>query len=199
MSRQLGVFCGTFNPIHWGHLLMAEYGRLQLGLEKVLFITSPSPPHRHFDLLDAEHRHELVSAAVADNPHYQASRAELERGGTSYTIDTVRTLHEQFPDSRLNLIIGQDNLQYIGKWKQAQEIFRLCRIIVAPRTKQIIKPTDPQEEAALPAHARVIVLDLPHVNVSSSEIRRRLREGKSVNYLVPKPVADILKAKRLYL
>ena len=178
---------------------MAEYGRLQLGLTKVLFITSPNPPHRHFDILDAERRHELVSAAVAGNPHYQASRAELERGGTSYTIDTLRSLREQFPDSGLDLIIGEDNLQYIGKWKQAAEIFRLCRIVVAPRSKQIIKPTDPQEPATVPSHARVIRLDLPHVNVSSSEIRRRLREGKSVNYLVPAAVAGLLKEKRLYL
>ena len=114
---------------------MAEYSREQLGLDRVFFITSPNPPHRHFDILDADQRYALVSQAVADNPCYEASRIELDRNGTSYTIDTLRELHRQYPQAELNLIIGEDNLQYIGKWKNAAEIFSLARIIVAPRTK----------------------------------------------------------------
>jgi nicotinate-nucleotide adenylyltransferase len=199
MSAQLGIFCGTFNPIHWGHLLMAEFSRRQLGLDKVFFITSPNPPHRHFDILDAQERFELVSAAVANNPHFEASRAELDRSGTSYTIDTVRTFHQQYPDAGLHLIIGEDNLQYMGKWKNAGEIFDMAQLVVAPRTKQIIKPTDPQEASALPKQTRVATLDLPHVNVSSSDIRQRLRQGRSVLYMVPPAVNHLLKEKRSYL
>jgi nicotinate-nucleotide adenylyltransferase len=196
---QLGIFCGTFNPIHWGHLLMAEFSRQQLGLERVYFVTTPNPPHRHFDILDSQRRHELVAAAVADNKYYEASTVELEREGPSYTIETLREFKRQHGPAGLNLIIGEDNLQYIGKWKDAAEIFSLARIVVAPRTKQIVKPTDPQEPAPLPKGANVIKLQLPHVNVSSSEIRRRLRENQSVLYLVPRAVNSILHAKRLYL
>jgi nicotinate-nucleotide adenylyltransferase len=196
--EKLGIFCGTFNPIHWGHLLMAEYSCEQLGLNRVFFITSPNPPHRHFDLLDAAERYDLVLHAVADNPNYEASRIEMDRQGISFTIDTLRTMHAQHPKAELNLILGEDNLQYIGKWKDAREIFSLARIVVAPRSKQIIKPTDPQEPAPMPRQARVVTLDLPHVNVSGSEIRRRLREGKSVLYMVPAAVNRRLMEKRLY-
>lgn len=199
MASKIGVMCGTFNPIHWGHLLMAEFARQDLGLDRVLFITSPNPPHRHEDLLDAELRFKLVSSAVADNPDYEASRIELDRQGPSYTIDTLKQLQQLYPDSELYLIIGEDNLQYVASWKQADEIFRLAHIVVAPREKQINKPTDSQKPAALPASARVTTLSLPHVNVSSSEIRKRLREGLSVLYLVPAKVNKLLLETKAYL
>jgi nicotinate-nucleotide adenylyltransferase len=164
-----------------------------------LFITSPNPPHRHHDLLDGELRHELVSAAVAQNPHFESSRIELERSGPSYTVDTLEALRKQYPTASLNLIIGEDNLPFIARWYRAADIFAAARIVVAPRQSRIVKPTDPQEAGALPPNARLISLDLPHVNVSSSQIRQRLRAGESIKYLVPHAVNDIMQAKRLFL
>lgn len=99
---EIGVFCGTFNPIHLGHLLIAECARDQFGLEKVFFVTSPRPPHRSTDLLDGEARHLMVSAAVADNPHFEASRLELERSGPSYTSETIRSLLRIYTDKETN-------------------------------------------------------------------------------------------------
>lgn len=192
---RLGVFCGTFNPIHWGHLLVTEIARDQFSLDKVLFITSPTPPHRSKDLLDAESRYELVSAAVESNPHFEASRIELERSGPSFTIDTLEELkarHSQTPE--FHLIIGQDNLGQISSWKRADDIFSLAKIIIAPRGV-------PDREAvlkAVPKNARVDIIDFPPVPVSGSLIRNRLRENKSVLYLVPGPVNKILLEKGHY-
>jgi nicotinate-nucleotide adenylyltransferase len=201
MAKQIGVFCGTFNPIHWGHLLMAESARDQGGLEEVLFITSPNPPHRKDDLLDAESRHELVEAAVSDNQLFEPSRMELDRsGGPSYTVDTLKTLAERYGAGvELNLIIGQDNLGYIGQWHKAAEIFTLCTLLVAPRVKQPAHAGAPTEEKKLPADARLTMLDIPHIPVSSSAIRSRLRNGRSVLYMVPPAVDKILREKRYYV
>lgn len=186
---------------------MAECAREQAELDKVLFITSPNPPHRKDDLLEAEHRHELVIAAVADNPAFEASRLELDRtagGAPSYTVDTLlelkALLSPEFGDQLgLSLIIGQDNLNYIGQWHRADEIFRLAELVVAPRVKQPAHAGAPTEEKLPPPEARVLMLALPHIPVSSSEIRRRLREGRSVLYMVPTEVEKILRRKRYYL
>jgi nicotinate-nucleotide adenylyltransferase len=198
--KEIGVFCGTFNPIHWGHLLMAEVARDQANLAKVLFVTSPNPPHRKSDLLDAELRHELVSAACSDNDHFEASPVELERDGPSYTVDTLRQLSRQYgADYRLNLIIGEDNLLYVSQWHKAEEIFELCRLIVAPRIKQPIHAGMPEKQAAPPAHVEIITLDVPYAPISGSVIRNRLRQGRSVLYMVTSPVERILREKRLYV
>jgi len=200
MKIEIGVFCGTFNPIHWGHLLMAESAREQAKLEKVLFITSPNPPHRKTDLLDAELRHELVVAACQDNNNFEPSRMELDRAGPSYTVETLETLATQYPENvRLNLIIGEDNLPFLGQWKGADHIFKVCRILVAPRVKQPVHVGAPTEEKRPPADADIQRLEIPQMPVSSSEIRKRLREGRSVLYMVPMPVDKILHEKGLYL
>ena len=181
---------------------MAESARDQASLERVLFITSPNPPHRKTDLLDAEHRHELVIAACADNPAFEPSRMELDRSGPSYTVDTLEQLAERFAadgGAELNLIIGQDNLNFIGQWHRANSIFALCRLLVAPRVKQPVHEGAPAEEKQPPADARVLMLDTPHIPVSSSAIRSRLRDGRSVLYLVPPDVEKILREKRYYI
>jgi len=199
MTRELGVFCGTFNPIHWGHLVMAEMARDQLNMEYVMMITSPNPPHRHTDLLDAELRHELVQAAVQDNPKLFASRLELERQGPSYTADTLKQIQEDLSHLgvHINLIIGEDNLPFISQWRNADEIFRLCRIVVAPRETQPAH-TEMLIPGNVPSQADVVRLQIPHIGVSSSNIRQRVREGKSILYLVPPSVSAIIGQKGLY-
>jgi nicotinate-nucleotide adenylyltransferase len=199
MTKRLGVFCGTFNPIHRGHLLMAELARQTLNLDRVFFVTSPAPPHRSVDLLNAEERFKLVSAAVATHPAYEASRIELDRSGPSYTVDTLKQLQRDNPDSQLYLIIGEDNLKYIASWKQADEIFQCAQLVVAPREKQTDKTLDSQIAKALPTSAKVIMLDLPHVKVSSSEIRKRLRAGESIASLVPPEVNEMLIQTKAYV
>jgi len=199
--KDLGVFCGTFNPIHWGHLLLAECARDQFELYKVLFITSARPPHRHSDLLDAENRHALVEAAVADNPFFEASRLELDRPHLSYTVETLKELKSEYgKDVRLNLIVGGDNVSSLGQWHKAEEIFKLCRILAAPR---LMPPTDRgaelvEQNPGAPEGADCQVIDFPPTSVSSSEIRQRVREGKSVLYMVPAAVNAILITEAHY-
>jgi nicotinate-nucleotide adenylyltransferase len=179
---------------------MAEVARDQAQLEKVLFVTSPSPPHRNSDLLQAELRHELVEVACADNPKFEASRVELEREGPSYTVDTLRALSEQVgAKTRLHFIIGEDNLPYISQWHKSDEIFKLCTLIVAPRLKQPVHAGAPQVEKPLPPNAEIITLDMPYAPVSGSVIRDRLRAGRSVLYMVPPNVNEVLQQKGLYL
>lgn len=200
--RDIGLFCGTFNPIHLGHLLMAECARDQFELERVLFITSPSPPHRTSGLLDKEERHAMVAAAVADNPFFEASRLEMDRAGPSYTVDTLRLVKENYgTDTRLNLIIGEDNLPYIKQWRESSEILMLCRLLVAPR--QFPTPNPKYGSAAgpdggLPAAASIEMMEFPLIPISASEIRERLARGRSIRYMVPPAVYDILMKKRHY-
>jgi nicotinate-nucleotide adenylyltransferase len=195
--REIGVFCGTFNPIHWGHLMLAEFARDQFDLEKVIVVTSPNPPHRHQDLLEAETRHELVVAACEDNTSFQPSRLELDRSGPSYTVDTLRAIKEQEDDSdlRLNFLVGQDNLLGLKEWHEAAALFSLCRILVATRTSDVTREEIKKE---LPATADFALIEFPQVPVSSSIIRTRIRQDKTVLYLLPPSVNEIIETRGLY-
>lgn len=194
--RQLGIFCGTFNPIHWGHLLLAEFARDQFQLEKVYIVTSANPPHRREDILDANLRHKMVIAACADNPYFEASSIELERTGPSYTVDTLRYYSRKNPNAELNLILGQDNLSQLRSWHEPDELLRLCRILVAPRHTAI---TPDEIASELPSTAKVGVVEFPNIPVSSSMVKQRLREGRTVQYLVTPAVQELLVNGGYYL
>lgn len=196
--RDLGVFCGTFNPIHWGHLLLAEFARDQFNLEKVIVVTSPNPPHRKDELLDAESRFLLVEAACKSNPYFEASRIELEREGPSYTVDTLRAIAGQENDKslRLNLIVGKDNLHWLKEWHDSDSLFSLCRILVASRSSAV---TREEVLAELPSDASFELIEFPQVPVSASLIRQRIKQKKTVLYLVPEAVEKIIRSKGFYL
>lgn len=199
--QDLGLFCGTFNPIHLGHLMMAECARDQFQLDKVLFITTPAPPHRPSGLLDAEARHKMVVAAIADNRFFEPSRLELDRAGTSYTVDTVRAVESLYgEDTRLNLIIGEDNLAYLKQWRECAQILTLCRLLVAPRH---FPSPNPKYAFASPGSKRlpeaaIEMIDFPLVPISASEIRLRLSRGRSVRYMVAPAVDEILIREGYY-
>ncbi|HEY9778494.1 MAG TPA: nicotinate-nucleotide adenylyltransferase [Planktothrix sp.] len=206
---RLGLFCGTFNPIHNGHLLIAECAADQFKLDTVIFVTSPVPPHRQKGLLPADLRYELVEAAVADNSRFEASRLELDRSGPSYTVDTVLSVKQRCGDDPVYLVIGGDNLNSIHDWHKSDLLIANCHFLVAPRlvyrtvmvtnagdkTDSAFLETVVEEEVAqkyqLPG-AQVSIIDFPAVSISSSIVRARLSAGKSVLYMVPKPVHDIL-------
>jgi nicotinate (nicotinamide) nucleotide adenylyltransferase len=249
--REIGVFCGTFNPIHLGHLLIAECARDQFALEKVIFITSPRPPHRIDHLIDGEHRYLLVSAAVAENRNFECSRIEIEREGPSYTSDTVRQLVQEYGgqnECRINLILGADNIAYLGSWHESSYLLDTCRILVAPRLVNVAQEvpglsktstnaaaTSGTHEADLTAdklgsvlpsyqstkvqpenqvlatvsqvdlvqnlslpNASIETIAFPCVSISSSAIRLRLAEGRSVLYMVPPAVNELLLTRKFY-
>ncbi len=188
-AREIGIFCGTFNPIHWGHLLLAESARDQFRLEKVFIVTSAIPPHRSEDILDATWRHEMVKAACRDCPHFEPSSIELERIGPSYTVDTLRHYSRVYERARLNLILGQDNLSQLKTWHEPDVLFQLCRILVASRHSAI---TPAEIGSDLPDTAQVAVIEFPNIPVSSSMVKQRLREGRTVRFLVTPAVHDLL-------
>lgn len=205
---QIGIFGGTFNPIHHGHLLIAEFAREQFHLDKVIFVTSGTPPHRTGDLLHHQFRHELVQAAVSTNQFFEASDIEIKREGPSYTVDTLREMKELHGEkSKLYLIIGGDNVTQLTNWHNADEIFETATILVAPR---LVYESDQQtpyvmqlknrahEVNAVDNRMKLEVIDFPGVAISSSLVRERIGEGKSVRYMVPREVNEILVSKGYY-
>jgi nicotinate-nucleotide adenylyltransferase len=205
----IGLFCGTFNPIHFGHLLIAECARDQFKLDKVIFVTSPRPPHREDVHLDGQLRHDMVALAVADNPMFEASSVEIEQPGPSYTIQTI-THFRSFcgPRSTINLLIGGDNVSQLETWHRIDEIYQLTKLLIAPRaTKSIrVQSEDKSKQKQLRTDLKTIerqganysLIEFPLVDISSSMIRSRLATNRSVLYMVPPAVNQILVSKGYY-
>ena len=195
--KSLGIMGGAFNPIHSRHLMVAQCAVDQLGIDRVLFVPSGQPPHKKAGMLDKEQRFEMVAAAVADNPHFEASRLEIDREGITWTIDTLKQLAALHgPSVRLNFIIGEDNLAVLKNYDRRKEFLSLCRLVVSPRatTDMALLALWKQE---LP-EADLVILDCPANEVSSTLIRRWIAEGKDVRYLVHDAVGIILKEKKYY-
>jgi len=187
---RLGIFGGTFNPVHHGHLLLAETARETLALDRVVFIPTGKPPHkRAAGLLPGPVRQQLIEAAIRDHPAFAVSDIELQRRGASYTIDTVQALHRQLPQAKLFLLMGQDMLTV--RWIAWEAITGLCTIVAAKR------PGGPAPGTRR-ARRSVKWLTMPEVDFSSSDIRARLKKGRSIRYLVPTSVERMIRAQKLY-
>ena len=197
--KELGLSCGTFNPIHDWHLIVAQCAADQFALDKVLLIPNGQPPHKKNDVLDKESRWEMVVAAAATNPGmFEANRIELDRQGPSYTLDTLTSLKAQYGEGvRLNLLIGVDNIEPIPHWYKADEIFKIVRLLIAPRLS--VSMEQAREMAKnLPAHCVWDIIDAPGSALSSTMVRDWIRKGRSVQYLVPCEVNRILVEKGHY-
>ena len=184
---RLGILGGTFNPIHLGHLLLAECAREQCRLDAVWFVPAADPPHKSSrGLLDGRRRLRLVRLAVRGHPAFHGSDLELRMGGVSYTIRTIRALNARYPKARLFFIIGADMLNV--PWYRFDELRRRCTFVVAARA------------AGGPVRRRPGIrrIVMPPVGISSSMIRDRIRRGRSIRYLVPEPVAQAIVRGRLY-
>lgn len=192
---KVGLFGGTFDPIHVAHLILAEWVREGMALDRVLFVPAAVPPHkRQRALSSAWQRLAMVQLATADWPLFSVSDLEIRRGGVSYTVDTVREVRELFGLARneLFLIIGSDSLQEITTWRDPEEIFAACQVVVVTRPG-----FDP---ALAPTHfaAKAILFAAPLLEVSSSQIRERIKAGKSIRYLVPSAVERYIREHGLY-
>jgi len=212
--RYIGIFGGTFNPVHLAHLRCAEEVRETQGLERVLFIPSAVPPHKAgAEVVAAEHRLAMVRLAVAGNPAFRVSTIEIRRAGHSYSVDTLRLLHTRLPGCRFVFILGMDAFRDIATWKEYAAIFSLCDIVV------ISRPPDDQAPGldALPIAVRSAFcygsskLEMRHtsgccirfqrisaLDISASSIRQRLRAGRSIRYLVPASVERYIARHGLY-
>ncbi|MFH2137201.1 MAG: nicotinate-nucleotide adenylyltransferase [Candidatus Omnitrophota bacterium] len=188
-KKRIGILGGTFDPIHLGHLVLAETARTVLALDEVLLMPARIPPHKHRkNIIDIELRYKMVRLAIAGNKFLKASRIEIDRSGVSYTVETLHLLRRKFPQAELYLIIGSDAIPELKTWKNIEEIFGLCNFVIAGRPSF--------KKFSLPEGAKF--LDGFFWDISSSQIRKLIRQGKSVRYLVPEPVNDFIKKNSLY-
>lgn len=196
-----GVFGGTFNPIHLGHLLLAEEVRTVLGLAEIIFVPTGLPWMKEQDeLASADDRWAMVNLAIASNPAFTASRVDIDRPGPSYAVDTVKDLLAGQPGAcDLFFIMGVDSLEALPRWKEPQEMLRLCRIAVVSRPGYDVEATAASLRRALPeAVDRLRFVEGLRIDISSTDIRRRRREGRSIRYRVPEAVEAYIMARGLY-
>lgn len=200
MSRKLGVFGGTFDPIHLAHLIVAEQARDQLGLDKLILLPAAIPPHKQQrEISDGKHRLEMTRLAAADNPAFEVSDLELRRKGLSYTAETLRLLHEEHPDDELFLLLGGDSLADLPNWYRPNEIRRLATLAVAARPGAAIQqPGDLPIISSDSDGKGVLVVNIPQMEISSTDIRQRIAVGRSIRYLVPAAVEAYIVAHGLY-
>jgi nicotinate-nucleotide adenylyltransferase len=196
--RQLGILGGTFNPPHVGHLVMAQEALDQLGLDRVVLMPVSRPPHKEAaDDPGPEARLELCRLAVAGDERLAVSALEIERGGASYTADTLRELHARQPEQELTFIVGGDMAHSLPAWREPEAVLSLARLAVAER-EGVRREDIATRLSELHRGDRVVFFDMPRIDVSSSSIRRRVAEGRPVRYLVPDAVADAISDHHLY-
>jgi len=196
---RVGVFGGTFDPIHYGHLIAAEEARWRLGLAEVLFAPAAQPPHKPGQPISAaEQRVAMVELAIAGNPHFRLSRVDLDRPGPHYTVDTIPWLQSELgPAAELYLIIGLDSLVKLHTWREPARLIRLCRLAVVSRPGQQLDLGE--LEATMPGIGeRLHLLETPEIGISAEDLRRRVREGQSIKYQVPEAVEGYIYAHGLY-
>lgn len=198
---KIGILGGTFNPIHCGHLIIAEAVREKFCLDRVLFIPSGQPPHKpDTEVIGAEHRYEMVRRAVASNSFFEASRVEIDREGYTYTINTLKVLREEYgTDTGLFFIIGADIIPELNIWKEFESVFKLCEFIAVLRPGHDRKTIEADiEQLKRDYKLKIYMTETPLTDISSSDIRERCSMGKSIKYLVPDSTENYIKAKGLY-
>ncbi|MBE0478845.1 nicotinate-nucleotide adenylyltransferase [Candidatus Aerophobetes bacterium] len=195
-SYRLGIMGGTFNPIHHGHLVAAEIIRDEFKLQEVLFVPSGKPPHKENDeIVSPEHRWMMTVLATASNEYFSASAIEIERGGESYTKDTLLELKKIYGEkTKMHFITGGDAIAEISTWHRTEDLPKLAKFIAASRPGYIL------DWEKIDAHFRkaTSLIEIPALAISSTEIRRRIREGKTIKYLVPEVVEKYIYKNRLY-
>ncbi len=197
----IGVLGGTFDPIHIGHLILAEEVRTRLNLAEILFVPAGQPWLKVGNLISpAEHRVEMVRLAIANEPYFKLATMEIERAGPTYTVDTIAELKAQLgTGDELFFILGRDNLAELTRWRQPSRLITMCRLVAVPRPDYLLPDLEALEAGIPGLSQRVILMDKPEIVISASEIRGRVARGLSINNLVPKPVERYIKEHKLYI
>lgn len=185
------LYGGSFNPVHTAHLILAEIAREILNIPQITFVPAPTPPHKDH-LLSWDVRHEMLNLAISDNPSFTISDVEKERGGVSYTIDTVRFFLNQSAYDRVYLLIGADSLLELSSWRSWQELLELATVVVMGRPGRSLGNVN---KAVLD---KVIIIDTPLIDISATTIRKRVKEGRSIRYMVPDAVREYIEKYNLY-
>ena len=196
---RLGLFGGTFDPIHMGHLILAEQCREACALDAVWFVVTASPPHKSGGRTAVRHRLEMARVAVAGHPAFEVSEIEASRPGPHYSVETLTELHEERPADDLFFLVGADSLVDLPTWRRPQEIARLATVVVVNRPGIDREPSDPASLPDLgPGTKPLMGVTVPPIGIASSDLRRRLAGGRSVRYMVPRGVEAYIEAQGLY-
>lgn len=189
--QRIGLVGGTFDPVHNGHLLLALFAREAIGLDEIVFVPSADPPHKDATRASADARLAMVECAIEGLDHFSASRIELDRAGKSYTVETLRQLRAMRPDGDFYLIIGADNVAQMSTWQDPVGILDLCTVVAGSRLVA--------EDRVDPAlAARMLFIDTPLIELSSTLIRQRLHDGLPVRAMIPEKVERYIREKGLY-
>lgn len=189
-KQRVGLLGGSFNPVHLGHLIIAQDAWEQARLDQVWFIPCHLPPHKpDCDLAPSKHRWAMLRLALAGDSRFRALDLELRRGGISYSVDTVEELRRRYPTIQFYFIIGADGVADLPRWKNAERLVRLCRFLVLERPGYVIEG---------PWAARCRIIQGHHCDIASHDIRARVRTGKSIRYLVPEAVFRYIRRRKLY-
>ncbi|MDF2944674.1 MAG: hypothetical protein K0S01_3532 [Herbinix sp.] len=198
--KKVGIMGGTFNPIHFGHLFLAENAYEQLGLDQVLFMPSKNPPHKAKpELISDQQRVDMISLAIMNNPHFSISNIELEREGWTYTADTLTLLRKENSDIEYYFIVGSDSLFMMQHWKDPQIVFQLCTVVAASRDN--VEMERLQQKASYlkdEFNAKILLIEMPTIQIASAVIRERVAENKTVRYYLPDDVTDYITKNQLY-
>lgn len=217
MAQRIGILGGTFNPVHYGHLAAAEEVRDRLKLDRVLFIPAFLPPHKEEELPSALQRLEMVRLAISANRYFRASDVEIKRGGRSFTVDTMRELRQIHPGAELYFITGLDSFLEIRTWKDWEQLLAICTFVVLSREgyrfADLVKlgfldaaesgledlDAGRTEQVRAAAGGRSLLLErIPYYEISSTDIRERVRRGRSIKYCLPDPVEHYIIENKLY-
>jgi len=199
-GKRLGIMGGTFDPIHYGHLVAAETARVEFDLDNVLFIPTGKPPHKlHHKITDAYERFTMVQMSIKNNKYFKVSNMEIVREGPTYTIDTLKILHELLPNQELYFITGTDALLDLLTWREPDNIVKLAKIIGASRPGYDSRKFFAEITKRYPyIKDRIFELEVPALAISSTDIRARVRNNKSIRYLLPDEVRLYIKERNLY-
>jgi nicotinate-nucleotide adenylyltransferase len=186
---KIGILGGTFNPIHLGHLILAEEIREKLSLDKVIFVPTYIPPHKKTnDIAPATDRFAMIKMAIKPNKYFGVSDVEIKRKGASYTIDTLREFKKKYPRDEMYFITGSDLLNYLDAWKDLKQVIKLVKFVVATRPRYAL--------SKIPSYIKTVAIRA--VDVSAFEIRQCVKKRTSIRYLVPDTVFDYIKKRKLY-
>jgi nicotinate-nucleotide adenylyltransferase len=200
MPERIGLFGGTFDPPHLGHLILASEAQSQLELDRLLWTLTPEPPHKQDQPITAvEHRLAMVNLAIEDNPSFELSRVELDRPGPHYTLDTVRLIEDQNPGAEIVPIIGGDSLRDLPKWHRSKELLYRSHWVGVMRRPEDSANLEALEHELPGISSKVHYVDAPLLEIASREIRSRIADGRPYRYYLPTPVYEYINKHHLYL
>lgn len=199
MSTRIGIFGGTFDPPHLGHLILAAEAQFQLHLQRLLWVLTPQPPHKQRQVITPiHHRLEMVRRVVREDEAFELSALEIERPGPHYTVDTLQALRQKYPQEVLVLLLGGDSLRDLPFWSRPQQLLSLCDEIGVMRRPGDVLALDVLEERLPGITGKVRFVEAPLLEISSREIRRRIAQGWPFRYYLPRPVYEYIQAQQLY-